>query len=612
MDKKNYKKQRDRFFRMYPILGCFLVLAIFMFAVCSGIKYDEADSDKSYIAMNTTEGGDETEVAKEKKDCLLITDSRQENSNEGLKQFRQIFKDMKVDYDMIDIKDQIPSDFNSYKTVVLTLSELSPMGEKVLDLSDWVKAGGKVLFSQTLSYDSGFMIMQNKLGVQSSNGANNLVDTLAISDEFMIGGNTIAIDNAYNSALNVSLADDCTVYMKTGGEYPTPLVWQRNYGAGKFVVDNFGLCEKATRGFYAASYSLLEDVCIYPVIDASLFYIDDFPSPVPQGDGQYIRQFYNMTVSDFYTNIWWPDMIDISKRYGVKFTGMIIENYENQTSGELPVNSDTGRYHFFGDMLLTMGGELGIHGYNHQPLCLDNIDYEGEEDYKTWPTEKDMNNALTEVLRFSKDLFPNRNFATYVPPSNILSCEAREMIAKDFPEIKNIAGIYFSGEHGYEQEFEVAEDGMVEVPRIVSSCSLTDYMKMAAVSELNMHYVNSHFMHPDDLLDPDRGAALGWETLKSDYTEYLDWLFSSAPNIRSFTGSEGAGAVQRFYQLGVNRKDSEDRITLDLDNFVDDARLMVRVNNGEIGSVTGGELEHITGNLYLLTAKEAHVELIYK
>ena len=46
--------------------------------------------------------------------------------------------------------------------------------------------------------------------------------------------------------------------------------------------------------------------------------------------------------------------------------------------------------------------------------------------------------------------------------------------------------------------------------------------------ELNMHFVNSHFMHPDDLLDEDRGAALGWEKLKKRLDQYMTWLNESA------------------------------------------------------------------------------------
>ena len=69
-------------------------------------------------------------------------------------------------------------------------------------------------------------------------------------------------------------------------------------------------------------------------------------------------------------------------------------------------------------------------------------------------------------------------------------------------------------------------DGVVEQPRIISGCALDDYMKLAALSELNLHYINSHFTHPDDSLDPERGAELGWETLKTLFIEYLDWLYT--------------------------------------------------------------------------------------
>ncbi len=97
-----------------------------------------------------------------------------------------------------------------------------------------------------------------------------------------------------------------------------------------------------------------------------------------------------------------------------------------------------------------------------------------------------------------------------VPPSNVLSDEGREMIVKEFPEIRTIASNYFVGDMAYTQEFEAAEDGIVEQPVLFQVLVIDDYMELAAVSELNMHFVNTHFMHPDDLLDEDRGARLGW------------------------------------------------------------------------------------------------------
>ncbi len=89
------------------------------------------------------------------------------------------------------------------------------------------------------------------------------------------------------------------------------------------------------------------------------------------------------------------------------------------------------------------------------------------------------------------------------------------MLAQKFPQIKTIASNYFPGEYAYVQEFETADDGIVEQPRIISGAIIDDYMQMAALSELNMHFVNSHFMHPDDLLDEDQWSCTGMGKTKS-------------------------------------------------------------------------------------------------
>ena len=214
-------------------------------------------------------------------------------------------------------------------------------------------------------------------------------------------------------------------------------------------------------------------------------------------------------------------MLDMAEEHGVKYTGVIIDNYEDDVSGDVVEQEDVQRFQYFGNMLLHQGGELGYHGYNHQPLSLSNVDYANILPYKTWESYDAMKKAMTELIRFGKEMFPGTELSVYVPPSNVLSDEGREMIVKEFPEIRTIASNYFVGDMAYTQEFEAAEDGIVEQPRIISGAVIDDYMELAAVSELNMHFVNTHFMHPDDLLDEDRGARLGWKKLKKRLDEYM-------------------------------------------------------------------------------------------
>ena len=589
------------------ILGCFLMMAVILFAERAGIRYQEKKRQISYIDRDRIVT--EKEVASSlKKSCLVLMDSSQEESIQAWTQFQQIFMDMRVGTEVVDLQKQTLPELEPYETVTVLLRSLEPLKENVLDLCSWVKEGGSVLFALTLQKETYVSMIEQKLGIISSGYQNAEVSSIYFEKDFLIGGGrSYAITDPFDSAWEVQLDETARVYARIGDENGMPLIWERNYGKGKFVIDNFGLTEKAVRGFYAASYSLLTDAGVYPVINGSVFYLDDFPSPVPGGDGTYVRRDYNTSIAEFYSNVWWPDMMTLAAKHGVKYTGVIIENYEDNTDENITEQTDVQRFQYFGNMILHQGGELGYHGYNHQPLSLSNVDYGTVLPYKTWTSLDAMEKAVDELIRFGKKMFPATELSVYVPPSNVLSEEGRKLLREKFPEIRSIASNYFSGEFAYVQEFETAEDGIVEQPRIISGAVIDDYMQMAALSELNMHFVNSHFMHPDDLLDEDRGAALGWEKLKKRLDEYMTWLNGSAEELRNLTGSELAGAVQRYGALTVDKEITEKEIRLHLGNLYDEAYLMVRINEGEPGEVTGGELVNITGNLYLLRAEESDV-----
>lgn len=123
---------------------------------------------------------------------------------------------------------------------------------------------------------------------------------------------------------------------------------------------------------------------------------------------------------------------------------------------------------------------------------------------------------MDELTSFQKAVLPYASGSVYVPPSNILSASGRAILGSRVPQVRTIASSYLEDgtDLPYVQEFGVAEDGVVEEPRIVSGSMVGDtYMRTAALSELNLHFVSTHFMHPDDLLDVDRGAAAAFAVL---------------------------------------------------------------------------------------------------
>ena len=603
-------RKAPRFLGLLGVGTVFLLMGLALFAERSGIRADSADAALPLLdaaqVQTAAQAMEQVPVS-----CLLLYSSADPVGMEEMTQLPQIFQDMKVGFCAVDVSARPMPELTGYRTVVVSISDLSVLGEEVLTLADWVRDGGRVMFAAALQKEPCSMLLEQKLGILSSSYDCAQVDAVRVREDFMLGGGrTYGVMDGFESAWEVELGARAEVFADSGGEDPVPLIWRTPYGAGCFVVVNLGFCEKAYRGFYAAAYSLLEPVCAWPVIDGAAFYIDDFPSPVPEGDGAYLRRDYGATIEEFYTNVWWPDMLAMAERCGVRYTGVIIETYEDDTVSPPLRQTDTERFRYFGGMLLRAGGELGWHGYNHQPLCLPDTDYGEILPYHPWPDADAMEASLRELDAFARAQFPDSAMSVYVPPSNVLSPAGRALLAERFPAVRTIASSYFGGELAYEQEFGVAADGIVEQPRVTSGALLDDYTRMTALSELNLHFVSNHFLHPDDLLDEDRGAALGWEELKGRLDGFLDWLYASAPPLRRMTGSELSGAVQRYAQLTVETERSGAAVTLRLGNFVDEASLLVRLNDCRPGEVRGGSLIRLTDTLYLLRAQSGTVTIL--
>ena len=606
------KWKRFRWQGLVKVWAMFMAIALVLLVESLGVHYGATRFDITYLDRDKAIPAADA-IAGEKATNLLVIDSSQEGVSDAESMLDRVLLDMKVPTVTVDLAqgDEIPT-LKQYQTMVIAMPNLDPLGEHVLQIMQWVKKGGGVMFAMTPEKTGYLDVIGPQIGIESSAYKYVVTEGITPSKDFMLGGGqTYMFSDPFKSSLSVALNDRAQVEaVSSNGR--TPLVWRSSVESGTAVMCNIGIYVKMVRGFYALAFSLLSSAMAYPVINSAAFYLDDFPSPVPSGNGKYIKRDYNMSISEFYSQVWWPDLVRLAERYGIRFTGVMIENYGDDTKNDPVRQTDNTQFEYYGGLLLRQNGEIGYHGYNHQPLVLPNTDYGNEYTYVQWPNRKAIVDSLNELIAFQKTVLPAATSSVYVPPSNILSSEGRQIIGEDVPQIRAIASMAFPPDSSleYVQEFGVAADGVVEAPRIVSGSMVNNsYMRLAAVSELNMHYVSTHFMHPDDLLDEDRGAKEGWETYRKGLEDYLDWLEQSAPSIRMQTGTECAAAVQRFSGLTVSMATSDDSWDLHLGNLIDQGWLMFRANNGTPGRVRGGSLTKLTGNLYLLKATSATVHI---
>ena len=606
------KWKRFRWQGLVKVWAMFMAIALVLLVESLGVHYGATRFDITYLDRDKAIPAADA-IAGEKATNLLVIDSSQEGVSDAESMLDRVLLDMKVPTVTVDLAqgDEIPT-LKQYQTMVIAMPDLDPLDEHVLQIMQWVKKGGGVMFAMTPEKTGYLDVIGPQIGIESSAYKYVVTEGITPSKDFMLGGGqTYMFSDPFKSSLSVALNDRAQVEA-VSSDGRTPLVWRSSVESGTAVMCNIGIYVKMVRGFYALAFSLLSSAMAYPVINSAAFYLDDFPSPVPSGNGKYIKRDYNMSISEFYSQVWWPDLVRLAERYGIRFTGVMIENYGDDTKDDPVRQTDNTQFEYYGGLLLRQNGEIGYHGYNHQPLVLPNTDYGNEYTYVQWPNRKAIVDSLNELIAFQKTVLPAATSSVYVPPSNILSSEGRQIIGEDMPQIRAIASMAFPPDSSleYVQEFGVAADGVVEAPRIVSGSMVNNsYMRLAAVSELNMHYVSTHFMHPDDLLDEDRGAKEGWETYRKGLEDYLDWLEQSAPSIRMQTGTECAAAVQRFSGLTVSMATSDDSWDLHLGNLIDQGWLMFRANNGTPGRVRGGSLTKLTGNLYLLKATSATVHI---
>lgn len=496
----------------------------------------------------------------------------------------------------------------SYETVYFCSQNLSWLMDEAQRWMDWVESGGQLVLMMTPNADSSLDVFSRKLGISEIKHDYHLYTSLRFT-----GGMLPSWDkeepyaaSGYMSdyALPVRLDPQCRVYMESADKQGVPLLWSLDHGDGRIVVNNNTLVQgKDSRGFALQAVLALKGTLVYPIINAGMMFIDDFPAPQPAGFDERLLDEFGYDIAGFYRNHWWPDMKKLTWNDGLRYTGVLIETYNDRV--EAPFEPDTDEralIRYYASELLQSGGEIGLHGYNHMPLCLDGFPYAGEG-YVTWPSTENMSLALQELFRYGGKFLPSAYFKVYVPPSNYLSDEGKETLLKTIPQIRTVSGLYLpeTGVKSLTQEFAEEADGSVSVPRITAGFSMDEYNRFIAASELMLHGVFSHFIHPDDVLDAERGADLGWHKMYEDFVREVNNVKASYPPLRWSTGSEGAAAVQRYSRVQVAQEEDENGLTLTLTPFYDEAWLAVKTEH-PIERVENANAYPICEGLYWLQA----------
>jgi len=554
----------------------------------------------------------------EKQKALLLYDPAEEYSVKLKSNTEIVLKHLLMDWDAREISRTEEISYSEYDLVILASMSWEKIPDSMTRMAEYVENGGK-LFLEVLpeECESQFVSIYRKLGIIEYSDYIEC-DKLTFEDELIPGveGMSFGGEGFGDVCLAVGIEEKAKVYAYASvEERSTPYIWNYSYGEGTVTFFNgTAINGDYWRGIIAGCINSLYNTVIYPIINANCIFIDDFPSPQYESTSDVVRKEYNRSVKEFYRDIWWPDMQQIAERYNDVYTCLFVATYNDIVEPEQFTYIETSMEQYYGNSMLRKGYEMGAHGYNHQSLTLAGGTPESFQ-YNPWENVEDMKASLDKLEEIADELFPSVSFETYVPPSNYLSKEGREAVKLAFSNLKGISGVYTAeGEVGevYVQDFVLNEDGIAEFPRISSGMVSADFDRFAIMNGVGTYGVFSHFIHPDDIFDAERGKGKNWETLYASYCDLMKWVHETWPFLRSMTASEAADALQVYAKAVPYFSYSEDRIKGVVDGFLGEMFFFLKTDKKPLAVDDSCRIEKVAGNgtdYYVVTVKKAGFEI---
>jgi hypothetical protein len=586
------------------ICGLALQFSRSQFALKTVKNSQQIDQNVSYLNANF-----ENYIVATNPEYCIVHDETSLKLKENIERTLQYIQKTYFSYD----SSKTAVDFSNCEQIILTTGFLTHLGS-VEEIENFVLEGGNLFLMNRLEpYDAHFQLLAPSLGIVDTNGYTNST-SINMNSNLLIGAekNSFLDGELDDSSLNVELNVDTKVYATNQNQ--NGLIWKNSYGKGQFMILNATIAqEKVSRGVIVGMLSLMNDTYIYPIFNSKTFYIDDFPSPIAKIKNKLIHDEYRMDLPTFYHNIWWTDMLQIAKKYNITYTGALIETYNNRITPPFEdVNENVVNYLIsFGREIIKSGGEIGVHGYNHQSLTMDK-NLSKEFGYNPWTTTDDMKKSLEELLSYTNSALPSYKITSYVPPSNVLSSEGRRILKEALPDLIVIASLYNEDftKLSYIQEFEVADDQIMELPRVSSGYfpSISDDWSIAnAITSLGIF---SHFVHPDDVISEDRSGG-NWSEMHTQFENYMQNIDDQYPWLRAQTATEAAFSTAAALQTSVQLIQTDDQINGTIKNFNENKYFILRTNK-KIKNGKNCDIKKIDNETYLITVKAEQFQIKLK
>ena len=591
--------------RSYIIIFCIITLGLLiqLFRLNLIINWDNAENTVKEINLNQMKNLGDKNIEDYKKTYLVIyTDD--EYSLELIKNTEMTLHYTKRKYELCTIQN-IPKNLSKYDHILFAFNNFDLISDFSVFI-DYINNGGSLAFLVFPDPSSNnFKRFYRKFGIteygdySKTNGFSIEAD-LFLNDKRLVFSDGTIIPNVFS----VRLDENCDILINSNSN--NPILWKKSVGLGNILIFNaFILSENSSRGLLSGILDTLTDFSVHPIVNAKTIFIDDFPSPFT-AESEKLFDEYGRSYERFIKDVWWPDILTTVNIHNIVYTGLFIETYNKDTKPPYARNqSIKGNIVILGRDILKNKGEIGLHGYNHQPLTTNPLVSE-LFDYTPWDDKDEMKKSLQFSLTYMKELFPNYKVRTYVPPSNIMDLTGREATLEAMPDLNVISGVNTGYDLNYVQDLSY-NDSIVEYPRYTAGSFYNTFTKWSMANTVSLYGVVSHFIHPDDIIDENRSQSLSWQKLFSSYTDLLSNINKSYPWLESMTASQAGEKTKNYLSSDTAYIYKENELIIYCENFYD--QLDVLVYSTIPLSKLDTNIKKLSNHYYLVTLTQTITKL---
>lgn len=542
-----------------------------------------------------------TYIFKNPQKILVYYNKNSEQSKRILKNLQETFKFTKTDYVLKDIGEIVPT--NEYSTFIFATDTYIGFTKEMFDsITKEVNEGKSLIFLNMTPYNP----FNPMAGIKNfSDSTLDASSGIKFNERLFPGIDSYepsAIMMSHPAMNKLELEKDIKIFAKSSENIP--LLWERKIGKGRILYSNVSFfADKIMRGVLNQWIAYGNEWYISPFLNTKLMHIDDFPAPIPRMHNEIIQKEYKMSTRDFYRNIWWKDMVDISKKYNLVYSGFIIIDYNNTVEKEkMKRISDLNLKDLAleGRELFLNGGELAIHGYNHNPIVFDGnkqVDFK-KLGYIPWRNESDVAASAREVRSYVKELFGSKvKLYTYVAPSNIGIDEGMKILKKNYPDLKTISTVFYGyiEEGAYVQEVGANPEipGVYNIPRFSSGFFYSTDGMWNLSNALALYGYWTHFVHPDDVIAEDRGKDKTWKQLKTEFERTIGEVNKTFPYLKPMKASDLTKLYMNIEDLKIKSEKVNNELRIGSINFRKPYEATIRIRNKKIKSMSSGTFKEI-------------------